>query len=382
MTSALYVALGRLAVILCSFFLEFDATLMLVFSFSLATLEIFFVIPAFNMLFESLSYAAMRFSAKEINDRAENLQKVTPVFVVVRALCAVLPQLTSLKNEYGYVGDETGLEGSGVIYVMLTAVCAVVSFVFGIIWLSMVLPYFKSLKNNRKLCEYFLQRYSEEVEKDEALHIKRSIKRFVSLLFASLFLFICVPIDEYYIVPDLLAPVLMLLGFYFAKKYTAEYKNTALICAAGAAASLAAYIFLFRYAGAMGYIYFPYKAEGFWSYFAPCAVFSLVCHALFLFVYKRAFATLDNMIEGCMGLRDTNDVRRREADDYRKQELCKKSKGLSAVVYVSVCVSGAMMVLSPWFALSWTVRLIAAVIAVVCAYNVKSDIIDEAEKIL
>ena len=31
MTSALYVALGRLAVILCSFFLEFDATLMLVF---------------------------------------------------------------------------------------------------------------------------------------------------------------------------------------------------------------------------------------------------------------------------------------------------------------------------------------------------------------
>jgi hypothetical protein len=158
MTSALYVAAGRVAVTVLSFVMEFDATLVLVFTFSLATLEIFFVIPAFNMLFEALSYACMRFSAKTINDKAENLQKVTPVFVVVRALCAVLPQLTSLKNEYGYVGDETGLEGSGVIYVMLTAVCAVVSFVFGIIWLSMVLPYFKSLKNNRKLCEYFLQR--------------------------------------------------------------------------------------------------------------------------------------------------------------------------------------------------------------------------------
>jgi hypothetical protein len=382
MTSAFYVAIGRLATVVLSFVMEFDATLTLVFAFAFATLEIFFVIPAFNMLFESLEYSCMRFSASTINNKAENLQKITPIFVVVRAVCAVVPQLTALKNEYGYVGDETGLEESGVITLALMAICAVISFVFGIIWISAAAPYFKALKNNKEMNEYFLTRYTAEVESDESLHIKRSIKRFVSLLFASLFLFICVPIDEYYIVPDFLAPVLMLLGFYFAKKYTSEYKNTALICAAGAVASLAAYIFLFRYAGAMGYVYFPYKAEGFWSYFAPCAVFSLVCHALFLFVYKRAFATLDNMIEGCMGLRDTNDVRRREADDYRKQELCKKSKGLSAVVYVSVCVSGAMMVLSPWFALSWTVRLIAAVIAVVCAYNVKSDIIDEAEKIL
>jgi hypothetical protein len=41
-----------------------------------------------------------------------------------------------------------------------------------------------------------------------------------------------------------------------------------------------------------------------------------------------------------------------------------------------------MMLLAPWFALSWSVRLIAAVVAVVCAYNVKSDIGEEAEKIL
>ena len=382
MTSALYVAAGRAAVIACSLFMEFDATLTLVFAFALATLEIFFVIPAFNMLFESISYSCMRFSAREINDKAENLQKVTPIFIVVRAACAVVPQLTALKNEYGYVGDETGLKDSGVLTLALTALCAVVSLVFGIVWLSMAAPYFKSLKNNKEMNAHFLERYAAEVATDEVLHIKRSIKRLTTLMFISLLLFICVPIDEYYLVPDFLAPVLLLFGFYFAKRYTKDYKSTAVLCFAAAAASLAAYIFSFRYAAEMGYVYFPYKAEGFWGYFAPFAVLCAAAHALVIPVYKRAFEALRAAVESSVGIRGTQDARRREADDYRKAELCKKIKGLSAVVYVSVAVSCVMMLASPWFALSWAVRLLAAVVAVVYAYNVKSDICEEAEKIL
>ena len=382
MTSALAVAVGRLAVILLSFIMEFDATLMLVFAFSLATLEIFFVIPAFNMLFESLGYSCMRFSAKAITNKAENLLKVTPVFLVVRSVCAVVPHFTALKNEYGYVGEETGLEGSGVLYVMLTVMCAVVSLVFGIVWLSAALPYFKWLKNNRELNAHFMERYANEVLTDEALHMKRSIKRFTSLLFVTLFLFICVPIDEYYLMPEFLAPALMLLGFWFAKKYAGDFKNTAALCIFAAAVSLAAYCLLFRYSSAMGYIYLPYEAEGFWGYFAPYAALAAAFYTALFFIYKRSFAALEGMIEGCMGLRDTADARRREADDYRKKELCAKVKRLWAFVAVSTVAGALLMLLSPWFALSWAVRLVLAVAAVVYAYNVKSDIYEEAEKIL
>ena len=111
-------------------------------------------------------------------------------------------------------------------------------------------------------------------------------------------------------------------------------------------------------------------------------MFAAIYHILFFIVYKRAFAVLTSALESSVGIRDTKDARRREADNYRKSELCKKVKGLGAVVYVSVAVSGAMMLLSPWFALSWAVRLACAVVAVVCAYNVKSDVCEEAEKIL
>lgn len=382
MTNALAVAVGRLAVTALSFIMEFDSTLMLVFAFSFATLEIFFVIPAFNLLFESMEYSCMRFSANTITDKAENLLKVTPVFIVVRAVTAAAPHFTALTNEYGYVGEETGLEGSGVLYVMLTAVCAVVSLVFGIVWLSMAVPYFKSLKNNRELNEHFLERYANEVVTDEVLHMKRSIKRFTSLLFITLFLFVCVPIDEYYLMPEFMMPVLMLFAFWFAKKYAVDLKNTSLICVFAAVASLAAYCLLFRYASVMGYIYLPYEAEGFWGYFAPYAALAVIYYAMFFVIYKRAFATLTTMVENCMGMRGTTDARRKDMDDYRKKELCASVKKLYVTVAVSTVSSAVLMLLSPWFALSWTVRLIIAVIAVVHAYNVKSDIYQEAEKIL
>ena len=97
MTHALAVAAGKLATVLLSFVMEFDATLVLVFAFSFATLEIFFVLPAFTMLFESLEYSCMRFSEKMITNKAENLLKFTPIFIIVRALAAVLAQGDRVK---------------------------------------------------------------------------------------------------------------------------------------------------------------------------------------------------------------------------------------------------------------------------------------------
>ncbi|MBQ9745652.1 MAG: hypothetical protein IJW21_02385, partial [Clostridia bacterium] len=324
MTSALAVAAGKVAVVLLSFIMEFDSTLVLVFAFSFATLEIFFVIPAFNMLFESLEYSCMRFSEKLITRKVEDLQKVTPIFIIVRAVAAVVPQLTALTNEYGYVGEETGLENSGVIYVMLTVICAVVSFVFGIVWLSAVVPYFKALKKNGELCEYLRERYAAEVLTDDVLHMKRSIKRFTALLFASLFMFICIPIDGYYMMPEFLAAVFMLFAFYFAKRYTSDYKKTLALCALAAAVSFAAYLLLYRYSSEMGYIFLPYKAKGFWGYFTPYAAFAAVYYVLFFFMFGRARTALRTMVESCMGLRGTQDARRRETDEYRKKELCGK----------------------------------------------------------
>ena len=99
-------------------------------------------------------------------------------------------------------------------------------------------------------------------------------------------------------------------------------------------------------------------------------------------MYKRAFASLTTMIESCIGLRGTTDARRMDIDNYRKKELCTKAKRLFVLVSCAVFASLIFMLLAPFFALAWAVRLSVVVVAVIYAYNLKSDIYEEAEKII
>ena len=382
MTSALYVSAGRFAVMLCSFFMEFDATLILVFTFSFAALEIFFVLPAFSMFFESFEYASMRFSENNINRKAEDLSKITPIFLILRSVLAVIPDLTSLKSDYGYVGDETGLEDSGVLRITLLALCFVVALVFGIVWLTMVAPYLNSMRKNTEFLAYVNERYENTVLTDRVLQMQRSVKRYTSLCYASMFFLLCMPFDGYYIFPEFLCAFLMFLAFFFAKRYVADYKKVSIAGIASCAVMFLAYNLLFRYSSEMGYILYPYEAEGFWKYFAPYIICAVAGYVILIWLCREGRTALKAMIDDCVGVRGTFDERRKEIDDYRKKELCKYADRLFFMQCASIGGSIVFMVLMPWFDLAWTARTVITVIAIVYAYNVFRDINDEAEKAL
>jgi hypothetical protein len=382
MTSALYVAAGRFAVMLGSFFMDFDATLTLVFTFSFAALEIFFVLPAFNMFFEGFGYSCMRFSEKSSIKKAEDLAKLTPIFLIVRSAAAFIPDLTSLKTDYGYVGDETGLEDSGVLRVVLLGFCFIVALVFGLVWLSAVMPYLGGMKKNTPYLEYIKEKYETTVLTDGALLMRRSVKRYTSLSFASLFFLTCISMDGYYLIPEFMCAALMLLAFFFAKRYVAGYKMTAALSAAATAVMLGAYSLIFRYSSEFGYVIYPARANGFWGYFLPYAVCAAVGYAMLICLYYRGRGALRAMIEDSVGVRGTSDARRKEIDEYRKKELCRYADRLFILQVAAAGGSLALMLAMPWFRLAWTARTIITVIAIVYAYNVYHDINEEAEKAL
>ena len=382
MTSALYIAAGRMVVMLGAVFMEFDSTLILVFTFSFAALEMFFVIPAFNMFFEGMEYTCLRFSENAIEKRSEDLRKITPIFLIVRSAAAVIPELTSLTTDYGYVGDEVGLDNSGVLRVMLMALCTITALVFGIVWLTTVLPYLKKLRRNSDFLAYVKERYESAVLSNKVLQMQRSVKRFTSLWFAALFFITCIPMDGYYIIPEFICGALMLLGLMFAKRYVAEYKKTFTVCAAATATMLLAYTLLYRYSDELGYAIYPYKVEGFEKYFLPYIVVAVIGYAMMIWVCKKGNAALKSMVDDCVGVRDTADTRRKEIDEYRKKELGRFADRLFIFQCVAFAGSIIFMIAMPWFALSWTARTILSVIAIIYAYNVFHDITEEAEKAL
>ncbi len=382
MTQALYVGAGRFAFMLMAIFMEFDSTLTLVFTFSFATLEFFFMIPAFNMFFEGLEYSRMRFSegSRALGEKAENAAKMTPVFIIVRAATAVVPELTSLKTDYGYVGDETGLEDSDVLRIALLALCALVALVFGAVWLSMVLAYLKGLKKNAAFWAYIKEKYESTVLTNKALAMQRSVKRFWSFTFASVFFLTCISIDGYYLIPEFICALLMFFAFFFAKRYVAEYKKVMALCFAAIGAGVLAYAMLFRYSSEMGYVLYAYKADGFFGYFLPYAAAAALFYALLVCLAAKGRVAAKNMVEDAVGVRGTQDARRREIDEQRKAELCKYIDRLFVLECITIGGSAVFMAIMPWFDLAWTARTLLAVITVIYAYNVMCDINEEAEK--
>ncbi|MBQ8404363.1 MAG: hypothetical protein IJX55_08085 [Clostridia bacterium] len=382
MTQVLYVGAGRLAFMLMALFMEFDSTLTLVFAFSFATLEFFFMIPAFNMFFESLEYSRMRFaeSSSSLSTKAENAAKMTPIFIIVRAVASVVPELTSLKTDYGYVGDETGLDDSGVIRIALLALCALVALVFGAVWLSMVLSYLKELRKSSAFWAYMKEKYENTVLTDKALAMQRSVKRFWSFTFASVFFLTCISIDGYYLIPEFISALLMFFAFFFSKRYVAEYKKVITACFAAIVAGVLAYVMLFRYSSELGYVLYAYKAEGFWGYFLPYIAIAAVFYALLIWLAVKGKAAAKNMVEDAVGVRGTQDVRRREIDEHRKAELCKYIDRLFVLECITIGGGAVFMALMPWFDLAWTARTVLAVITAIYAYNIMCDINEEAEK--
>ncbi len=384
MTQALYVGAGRLVFMLMALFMEFDATLTLVFAFSFATLEFFFMIPAFNMFFESLEYARMRFSENAVNlsTKAENAAQMTPIFIIVRAAASVVPELTSLETDYGDVGDDIGLQDSGVLRIALIVLCAFVALVFALVWISIVLSYLKELKKHSAFWEYIKEKYENTVLTDNVLSMQRSVKRFWNFTFASLFFLTCISVDGYYLIPEFICALLLFFAFFFAKRYVKEYKKIVSVCAAAMGAGFLAYILLFRYSSEMGYVIYAYRVEGFWGYFLPYAAVALVFYALLLWLAAKGKAAAKTMVEDAVGVRGTQDARRREIDDERKAELCKYIDRLFVLECITVGAGALFMALMPWFDFAWMARTFLAVIAIVYAYNVMCDVKAEAEKAL
>ncbi len=384
MTNALYVGAGRLAFMLMALFMEFDSTLTLVFTFSFATLEIFFMLPAFNMFFESLEYARMRFAenADALGSKAENAAKMTPIFVIVRAAAAVVPELTSLETDYGYVGDDVGLDGSGVLRIALLALCALLALVIGVVWLSMVLAYLRELAKSADFLAYIKEKYEATVLTDRALAMRRSVRRYWSFTFAALFFLTCISIDGYYLIPEFACALLMFFAFYFSRKYVAEYKKVVAACASAIVVGLLAYILLFRYSAELGYVIYAYRVAGFWGYFLPYIVAALAFYALLVWLAVKGRAAAKSMVEDAVGVRGTQDVRRREIDEERKAELCKYIDRLFVLECITIGGSAVLMAAMPWFDFSWMIRTALAVITIIYAFNVMCDIKEEAEKAL
>lgn len=382
MTHALAVSIGRFGVMLLGFFAKFDNTLVLVFVFSFAVLELFFVLPAFKALFEGIDYLEMRFAPNGVSKKTEEAAKLTPVFLVVRAACATLPELTALKTDYGYVTSGGDADWTGVIRTMLIIICAAAALVFGIVWLSSAWKAFSQVKNNKPFIAYLEERYNTEVLPDEARAIKRSVKNFWRIFFASLFFLFSISIDFHYIIPTFALGICAFFAFGSASKYTEELKRSKLLSLAFSAVMLLQYVFLWLYCAGLGGVLFPYEHPSFIKLYIPFALLTVCGGVLLFLLFGDVKKTMVRLLDDSVGYRQYTDLRRQEIDDERRTELSRKASKLCVICRVFAIAHASLTLSIPWFSLAWAVQSVLCFVVIMFAYSAMCDVFAEAEKVL
>jgi hypothetical protein len=382
LTHALAVACGRFAVMLLGLVSDFDNTLILLFAFSFAVLEFFFVLPAFNALFDGLEYLQLRYSPSGISVKTENVAKLTPIFISVRSICAVLPELTALKTEYGYVTSEGITDWTGTMRTMLIAICAGAALVFGLVWLADIRKALIDLKQNNAFWALIEEKYETEVVPDESKAIKKTVKAFWRLWLAGSFFLLFISIDFYYVIPDFVFGIFAFFAFLCAAQYTENVKKAKTLCIAFSAVMLLEYVLLLRYSNGLGGYLFPYETAGFWGYYIPYAIPCIAGCILLIVIFGYGKKTMDSLLADCVGYRAYTDTRKKETDGKRRSALAVRTKRLYIKSCIFAVASTGLTLAIPWFSLSWAVRSVLCFFIIMSIYYIMSDVFAEAEKVL
>ena len=207
----------------------------LLFTFVFSLLELLFLLPAYKKLFEGiiqLGYLIPNntiLSNEKKSGRINKARKRTMLFVIAKAVLAVLPELADLTNA-SY--DET--LGMGIVniynYIGVMRLFAFLPmFVIGIIWLINMIKYFNYLKRDEIFMQGIADKYKKEVLPRKGMFIKRNYYSFMLLAIAALCFTADFRVEYRSVLPDFVAAVLFAAAFVYITKHTKTKRRSWII---------------------------------------------------------------------------------------------------------------------------------------------------------
>ena len=146
-----YITLLKIPALFIMFSMATQRITITLFSLSFSILELVFLIPAFNALFEGFYYLGSRFGCeaalRETPKKPEAIQRVTILFLIVKLSLSTLPDFLFLF-EYDPITGE-GFTPTNTQYLFVLFLAVLISLIFGIIWLSYILPYLRGIAKDR-----------------------------------------------------------------------------------------------------------------------------------------------------------------------------------------------------------------------------------------
>lgn len=373
----LFVELGKLASNLL--FLIFDGTWHLIFSFVFGVLELIFMLPAFS----KLSDGAGKLIASVGKDGGEIKfpYALTACFIAVRAACDIIPQLSVLTSRYGDVGSAYDTPDTAP-NIFVIAACVCVSLTLGIIWLVGIKKYTDGLAANTEKMSMLEKRYSDEVMTNAELIGKRSRDVFFTCVVAASATLVCIETDSFYIVPDFLFGLLMILACSKQKKLFDDYRAFIKKCIAFSATGFAVYVLHAVYAGVLAGYSYPTERKEFLIIFIPCAALSVTQYALFAFIVKDMRKALDRLIVNELSFSASSATANGARYGFEmmrktKSGLMLKTKRLYVKYLIFTLTALISRLTFPFLDMIWALSFVAGIWVLISAYSVCENVASE-----
>lgn len=330
-------------------------TVMLLLTFVFGVIDIIWLIPAWNALFDGMTYLAdtcggtapLRQGKRTAScSYSDTMKRFTAVFVVLKAILTTLPEF-SVMSEQLY--DDKVMDWYRFIGLFRGA-AAIVLLIFGIVWLVRIVRYFRSLIKDEDFIFGLHGKYNKEILPKKGLFTCRRIALVMTLFCAAALLTLDITVDRVNLIPDVLSAAFFAAAFVSVRKIYSGWKYGAAASVLYGAVSTAGWIAENNFhlaewglfADNLNYRFEdrqvwtnPSAYEAFWKFYpikiAEGAVFAVVAVFFFLAVKKVIFSH-------CGYIPETLD------EKYRENRLKDIRRELLTKLYVCIAAAGLLAV--------------------------------------
>lgn len=319
---------------------ERNASLLL-WTFVFAVFEMIFVFPAYVKLFDGITQLGYLYPSNSIfknkgkRSRTDKIRNLTVAFVFLKAILTFLPELSDLTSS---TYDE-GMSGFIDLYRyigLMRTMAFIPVFIVGVIWFLNIVSYFRAVTNDREFMNALSDKYETAVRPKTGLFIRRSFATVTLITTIALFLTVDIRIDDYNMIPDILAAILFIIAFVFISKHNLSKTKrwifpTAVFSCFSILSSVCEYAFFSRYY--YGAIIKSDEARNMYIIVIVINALKVICQ---LGVFVELYRSLITIIHTHTGF-----VVGRERTDDREQKMVKTvhnelKKGVKMAFAISV----------------------------------------------
>jgi hypothetical protein len=319
-----------------------EQTFILIFTFAFALFETIYLLPAFYYLYDGTTYLSLRFGG----EKSRNITPpriITIVFIIVRAVCNVLPELQYLPTQYndglGTVSDYQPIKLSELQH-MLVLANIVFTLLFAIIWIVRFRHYLKRLRCDSELCTALSQTIAA-VPRDEGGVLLQSLKPAFTLISIAMFATLDFYADGYNLIPDIIPALLLLAASVILNKCGQCEKRLTLLSviytAFTAAEAALNYYFSSNY-----YAYIIVKNKDALHWQTVQTIFTSITSIVFIIIMFILCRSLVRMVDRHAGLFAEPEFRTKNAKTQRERL---RARNLIWACFVLVLLAETMSVI-------------------------------------